>query len=250
MVLDNNGCSNDIQINITEPLELSIDINNTYLSCYGDCDATATAMVSNGTQPYFYLWSDPSNQLSQTASGLCSGSFNVTVTDNNGCVSTELITIIEPQPILVNIWQYDDMLEATSGFVSYQWLDEQLNPIISEISNEFYPTSPGEYSVEVTDSNGCSTISYAISFVASSVNFNDITFEVYPNPTTNYINIEGATLISEIEVYNTIGDNIISILNNLSANRIKIDLSNQPKGIYFLRINHSKQLINHKIVLQ
>ena len=250
MVLDNNGCSNDIQINITEPLELSIDINNTYLSCYGDCDATATAMVSNGTQPYFYLWSDPSNQLSQTASGLCSGSFNVTVTDNNGCVSTELITIIEPQPILVNIWQYDDMLEATSGFISYQWLDEQLNPIIGEISNEFYPTSPGEYSVEVTDSNGCSTISYAISFVASSVNFNDITFEVYPNPTTNYINIDGATLISEIEVYNTIGDNVISISNNLSANRIKIDLSNQPKGIYFLRINHSKQLINHKIVLQ
>ena len=250
MVTDNNGCSNDIQVNITEPLELSIDINNTYLNCYGDCDATATAMVSNGTQPYFYLWSDPNNQLSQTASGLCSGSYNVTVTDNNGCLSTELITIIEPQPILVNIWQYDDMLEATSGFVSYQWLDEQLNPIIGETSNEFYPSSLGEYSVEVIDSNGCSTISYAINFVASYIDFNDVSFEVYPNPTTNYITINGATLISEVDVYNTIGEKIISISNNLSSNKIKIDLLNHPKGIYFLRINHSNQLINHKIVLQ
>jgi len=38
--------------------------------------------------------------------------------------------------------------------------------------------------------------------------------------------------------------------NNLSAERIKIDLLNKPKGIYFIRIEYSNQLINHKIVLQ
>ena len=249
-VLDANGCSNNVDATITEPFLLSIDINNTYISCYGDCDASATAMVSNGTQPYFFLWNDPNSQITQTATALCSGSYNVTVTDFNGCISTEIITINDPLPLLINIWQYDDMLEATSGFDSYQWLDDQLNPINGETSNQFYPPSPGEYSVEVTDTNGCSAISYSISFTASNIINSELELNIYPNPTSDYIHIDGATLISEIEIYNSLGDNVISMTNNLSAERIKIDLLNKPKGIYFIRIEYSNQLINHKIVLQ
>ena len=78
------------------------------------------------------------------------------MTDDNGCIATESVSILNPDPIIVNIWQYEDMLEATAGFVSYQWLDDQNNPISGEITNEFYPSSSGEYSVAVTDSNGCS----------------------------------------------------------------------------------------------
>ena len=249
-VLDVNGCTNNIDATITEPFLLSIDINQTYISCYGDCDASATAMVSNGTQPYFYLWNDTNSQITQTATALCSGSYNVTVTDLNGCIATELITINNPLPLIINIFQYDDMLEATSGFDAYQWLDNQLNPINGETSNQFYPQSPGEYSVEVSDSNGCSIISYSISFIASNIINSELELTIYPNPTSDYIYIDGATLISEIEIYNSLGDNVISRTNNLSAERIKIDLLNKPKGIYFIRIEYSNQLINHKIVLQ
>jgi hypothetical protein len=172
-VMDNNGCLNDITTLITQPLELGVDVIFTNLQCFNDCDATATAIVDNGTQPYSYEWTDPNQQLNQTAIALCAGTYNVTVTDANGCVATEFVGITNPDPIIVNIWQYEDMLEATSGFISYQWLDEQLNPISGETSNEFFPTQSGEYSVEVTDANGCTMISFAISFNYTSISEGD-----------------------------------------------------------------------------
>ena len=58
-----------------------MDVIFTNLQCFNDCDATATAIVDNGTQPYSYEWTDPNQQLNQTAIALCAGTYNVTVTD-------------------------------------------------------------------------------------------------------------------------------------------------------------------------
>mgnify|MGYP003322533180 CR=1 FL=1 len=110
---------------------------------------------------------------------------NYTLTDANGCVTTGFVSIVNPDPIIVNVWQYENMLEATSGFVSYQWLDDQGNPISGETSNEFFPTSVGEYSVEVTDSNGCTMISLPIYYNYTGVTNNEMSFNIYPNPTSS-----------------------------------------------------------------
>ena len=250
-VIDNNGCINDLNVGITQPFELGVDIIFTNLQCYNDCDATATAIVDNGTQPYSYEWTDPNMQTNQTAIALCAGSYNVTVTDDNGCVATEFVNIVNPDPIIVNIWQYEDMLEATAGFVSYQWLDDQNNPISGETTNEFYPTSSGEYSVVVTDSNGCSITSYEISFIYTEVSQNsELPINIYSNPTNNYLYIDGATTISKVEIYNALGDKVIYIVNDMSAELLKIDLSQKTRGIYFVRIINGNKLINYKIVLQ
>ena len=250
-VSDNNGCLNNITVEITQPFELGVDVIFTNLQCYNDCDATATAIVDNGTQPYSYEWTDPNTQTNQTAIALCAGFYNVTVTDDNGCIATESVSILNPDPIIVNIWQYEDMLEATAGFVSYQWLDDQNNPISGEITNEFYPSSSGEYSVAVTDSNGCSMISYAISFNYTDISqYAELAINIYPNPTNNYLYIDGATIISEVEIYNALGDKVIYIANEMSAELLKIDLSQKTKGIYFVKIISGDKLINYKIILQ
>ena len=249
-VLDNNGCSNDITTLVTQPLELGVDVIFTNLQCFNDCDATATAIVDNGTQPYSYEWTDPNQQQNQTAINLCAGSYNVTVTDANGCVTTGFVSIVNPDPIIVNIWQYENMLEATSGFTSYQWLDDQGNPIAGETSNEFFPTSSGDYSVEVTDSNGCSMISYTVSYSYTGLFNNEISFNIYPNPTSSYVFINDATKISEVEIYNALGDKVIHHLNDYSSEVLKFDLSNKTRGIYFVKIISGKKLVNYKIVLQ
>jgi len=250
-VIDNNGCINDISVSITQPLELGIDVIMTNLECYNDCDATATALVNNGTQPYSYEWTDPNTQTNQTAISLCSGSYNVTVIDGNGCVATEFINITNPDPIIVNIWQYQDTLEATSGFVSYQWLDDQNNPIIGATSNEFLPSLTGEYSVEVTDLNGCSIISSTITFIYTELSQNsELSINIYPNPTKDYLFIDGATRISEVEIYNALGNKVVYLINDMSAEQLKINLSKKTRGIYFVKIISGSQLINYKIVLQ
>ena len=250
-VIDNNGCLNTVSTNLTQPLELGVDVIFTNLVCFNDCDATATAIVDNGTQPYSYEWTDPNQQLNQTAIGLCAGTYNVTVTDANGCVATEFVGIINPDPIIVNIWQYEDTLEATSGFVSYQWLDEQLDPISGETSNQFSPTQSGEYSVEVTDANGCTTISYAVSFNYTSISESeDYLLNIYPNPTSSFIYIDEAAKISEVEIYNALGDKVLHHINEMSANQLKFNLANKTRGIYFVKVIRGNELINYKIVLQ
>ena len=77
---------------------------------------------------------------------------------------------------------------SESGFVSYQWLDENGNLISGANSSTFTPLSSGNYFVQVTDSSGCSGTSVAIYFEGiSSVDdiLNSIT--LYPNPTSGEI---------------------------------------------------------------
>ena len=57
-------------------------------------NGSATANVSGGTSPYQYLWdANTGSQTTQTATGLSNGTFYVTITDNNGCQTTDSIII-------------------------------------------------------------------------------------------------------------------------------------------------------------
>ncbi len=56
--------------------------------------ASASAIVSGGTAPYTYLWDDPNNQTTATATGLTDANdYIVVVTDANGCTGTDTVTI-------------------------------------------------------------------------------------------------------------------------------------------------------------
>ena len=80
---DENGCSISIDIDITEPEELSISFSSTpgeYLDC---SSGQLSVLAENGTGPYSYLWSN--GDTSPTIFGLCSGDYDVVVTDANGC---------------------------------------------------------------------------------------------------------------------------------------------------------------------
>jgi gliding motility-associated-like protein len=64
-------------------------------TCVGSCNGTATATVgAGGIGPYTYLWNAAAgNQTTQTATGLCAGTYTVSVTDGAGCVSTGTVTV-------------------------------------------------------------------------------------------------------------------------------------------------------------
>jgi hypothetical protein len=62
--------------------DMAASISTTESSC-GDCFGSATVTVNNGSAPYSYLWSN--SQTTQTATGLCQGICELTVTDNNNC---------------------------------------------------------------------------------------------------------------------------------------------------------------------
>ncbi len=82
-------------VTITEPTVLSastvVDAN---VSCNGTATGSATVNVTGGTAPYSYEWDNDATTASIV--GAVAGTYNVTVTDANGCTAMTSVTITEP----------------------------------------------------------------------------------------------------------------------------------------------------------
>lgn len=81
-VTDATLCSVSIGITLTRKSSITLTFTISNANCK-TADGSATVTPANGTAPYTYLWSN--GQTSQTATGLISGWYSVTVTDANDC---------------------------------------------------------------------------------------------------------------------------------------------------------------------
>ena len=80
---------------------VTLIMNNADASCNSSCDGSATVNVTGGFTPYTYQWNDPNNQTDSTATGLCAGTYTITVIDSAGCAAVDSVTINEPPLNLV-----------------------------------------------------------------------------------------------------------------------------------------------------
>jgi hypothetical protein len=92
-VSDAYGCLSSDSILITEPaLLLGAPSVQSPETCPGSSDGVATINISGGTAPYTVVWEG--GVTTETVTGLTTGTYNVTVTDANGCTSDSAVTII------------------------------------------------------------------------------------------------------------------------------------------------------------
>lgn len=84
-VTDNTGCTQTLQVYVTESPTLNYSLYST--SCGGGSNGTITAFISSGEPPFTFDWSpNVSNNPQQIqVSGLTAGTYNVTIIDSNGC---------------------------------------------------------------------------------------------------------------------------------------------------------------------
>jgi hypothetical protein len=179
IVTDSNGCTGTHSATISEPLPISIIVNNTTeTTCNGDCDGTVDITASGGTAPYSYVWSSGFNPNNNSNWNLCAGNHSVIVTDANGCTESANYTIDEPNPILLDIVVSHENCGLADGSAtvnpiggtapySYTW---------SHGGNPFGQTNTGltaagsPYGVTVTDDNACfQTGSATINFIAGPI---------------------------------------------------------------------------------
>ena len=101
-IIDNNGCTLDTTITISEPAELILsDISYSNVSCFGGNNGLAAVEVSGGMPPYVYLWdSTAGNQISDTAFNLSAGSHTISIYDANGCNLDSSVLIYQPNQIV------------------------------------------------------------------------------------------------------------------------------------------------------
>lgn len=165
-VSDANGCSDSILTSITQPQQLAISFSSTNVSCFGGNDGSALASVIGGVAPYSYFWT-PNGGTASNATGLTSGSYTLSVTDANGCVAIDSVSISEPLLISSTITTNNVSCNGLSnGSISisaaggtfpylYQW-----SPNVSSSANATN-LAAGTYSITITDALGCQLTQFA-----------------------------------------------------------------------------------------
>lgn len=108
--------------------------------CFGDSLGTATVHVTGSTGPYSFQWS-PYGGTDSSATGLAAGTFQVAVTDGNGCTDTTVVTILHPTPHSTILTQ--NICIGDSFFVQGAWQTQQ-----------------GTYVDSFLTAGGCDSLSY------------------------------------------------------------------------------------------
>ncbi len=229
-VTDANGCIKSIGFTITEPAPLAASPAKTDITCNGANDGTINVSVSGGTGPYTYAWADDGSITSNTRAGLNPGNYTVTVTDANGCMDVESITIIEPaqlasSDVVQNVSCFGESTGAInlsiSGGVapySFLWSNGALTEDLANIP-------AGNYSVVVTDVNGCTiNDNFTITQPSSALSKTEAVQQITCNGAADGI------------INLTVTGGSAPYTYNWSNGSTSEDLSNLPAGTYSVTI--------------
>ena len=168
-ITDTNSCATEKQVVITEPDRLVTSISTqTNILCFGNSTGTATIAVSGGKVPYTFSWSILTNNTGAAASGLSAGTYNVTVTDANNCTKVQQVIITQPTAVLESsISSFNNVscfggsdgkatVAVTNGSAPYTY---SWNTVPIQTGATATGLTKGNYSVSITDINGCETTS-------------------------------------------------------------------------------------------
>lgn len=160
VVTDVNGCS------ITA-YAVNNHIRNNMLvlrtvSCYGVCDAIASASPQGGVPPYTYRWNTSPIQTTDTVSGLCAGTYSTTVYDSHGDSVVKSVTLTQPSQLTINTSYSthgsctDTVFAAvTGGSLPYNYNWGNYNSTSAYLP---YVCSGQSYTLTVTDGHGCTQV--------------------------------------------------------------------------------------------
>ncbi|MBI1227380.1 MAG: T9SS type A sorting domain-containing protein [Bacteroidetes bacterium] len=178
-----NGCTSTAAVSVIQlPAVAALITGTTDVNCFGGSSGASTVEASGGDGTYTYAWSNGANTA--MVSGLTVGNYTVVVTDGNGCTASQSVTISQPANLVPNAtatpqttFGVDDGTATAnpSGGTSsytYMWSNGETTQTITGLA-------PGNYTVVVTDSHGCTkqqtvTVSEVACAVTASIEQSDV----------------------------------------------------------------------------
>jgi hypothetical protein len=208
-----NGCTSldSVVVKLSPPVTASVSAKQD-VSCFNGSNGSATVAGGGGNGSYLFAWS--TGDTTATVNNLIAGTYQVSVTDGEGCDTSLSITITQPDHLIANASATGETANGandgtatanptggTAGY-TYLWSNGTTTQTISNLT-------PGPITVVVTDANGCSSTETVTvnafgcnlngSISATNVscqNFNDGLASISLNGATNpvsYIWSNGAT---------------------------------------------------------
>jgi alpha-tubulin suppressor-like RCC1 family protein len=259
-VTDANGCSITSTAVITEPSALTSVISVlTNVTCNGNNDGSAYVIASGGTLVYTYAWS-PSGGNGQTANNLSANTYIVIVTDANGCATSSSVAMTEPSLLTAVISDSTDASCSTcsdgsatvdvvggTGSYTYSWSPAGGNGATA--SNLL----PGNYTVCVTDTNGCSVCQSVLISYPTAVNelLSTNTFSIHPNPAhysfTVSLNKKPGIRNDELKIFDMTGREVYQQEISTQLSTVNCQLS---EGVYFVKVSNGEKTYTQKLVIQ
>ncbi len=160
-VSDSNSCTDSIAFTISQPDSLIIDsVIITDVKCFGDSNGTIELSVSGGSPAYTYIWSN--GQTTQDIDSLPADVYSITISDINGCIQTDSITISQSlTPLTVAVSGSDVICNGDSNGITYASVSGGTTPYsyLWDPTGSTDSTDAGLpadiYTVVITDAKGC-----------------------------------------------------------------------------------------------
>jgi hypothetical protein len=226
----------------------------------GACDGSVDLAVNGGSAPYTFLWSDGST--TEDLTGLAPGTYDVIVTDANGCSGTATATVGTPSPIVPDVNAYPPTCgntcdgganaSATGGTApyTYEWSDGSTGSSITGLCD-------GTYFVTIIDANGCSvTEVVVISSSSHRCGTDEPISSVYPNP----VNTRGTLTFTltqsskyKIELYSIAGEKVGDMCNGYAyageENRTTFQVTDYQGGSYLYVISTEFERVQDRVII-
>lgn len=174
-----------------------------------------------------------------------SGTYFVNVSDANGCSNTSNSVSVEilrsPTRPNISLRGKDTLRSSAIGGVSiFQWYWNG-NIIPGATQREYVATANGDYTVIVTNAEGCTATSNAFTFTGGTTSVDeDVTstrIAVYPNPMSGRCSINLPRAVSrELSVMDLTGAIVKTVTVGDDAESIELELSDVANGTYLIQI--------------
>jgi hypothetical protein len=219
------------------------------------CPGEQTTLTASGAVSY--VW-QPGGQTTATITDtpVTTTTYTVTGTDSNGCTSTTTITVsVGTNPATPAVTVNGNILTSTVTGASYQWFLNGV-PIVGEVNQSTTALTPGSYTVEVYDANGCAS-GQSAPVVITDVEAAAATTQlaVYPNPTNGMMMLTLGQLKDPkyvLEVHNALGQIVYREPLSVSGPSMQkeLNLGIYGTGIYEIRVVGENSSTHVRAVVQ
>ncbi len=241
-------CSSTINVS-ANPCHIKIGCRPTQPTCWNSCDGSITVNITGGSGQYGYLWSN--GETTKTISGLCAGTYTITVTDLVTQCQKSKVLILKKAKIGHKFTKVHASCGLCNGSITvipsggngapftYLWSTGATTATLSQICG-------GTYTVTITDKLGCTKVCASSiinqllvncpSRLSGDASADAKQIVAYPNPFSDQLTINVTTDENLIVKIQDVTGRVISVYQNVNQTFVMNEKLNS--GLYFINIEN------------